>query len=426
MNDTRDGTGNGLRSGSRRSMVPYGRRERRENYLYRGLRASAPKAMGSNIPYLGSKIVLISKSEIRYEGQLYTIDQTNSTVALQNVRSFGTEGRNEQNPIPPSNEVFDYIIFRGSDIKDLHVCESPTETPTGLAAPTTPAAPAPPTAPAAAPVVPAAAAPAARVTAAPAPAAAPAAWGMNPSQAKATTTAAAPAPPPAGVVRGGRTQPGTGAHMQGRATRSTAGAAAESGEPEEEFDIQAMLMGFNKVAIAEEASAKVKSKAYDKSAFFDSLDEEVAEDGPRKGRAFMDDMRKLDALTFGEELMKSSRGGKGRARPGGRPSLAGRGTGSSGDSEGAKGGKGKGAPRDGAKGGKGKGGGGKASDSPREAGKGEGKGKAKGTPRDGKGAGRGATGGRGGGRTAAGRNKDAETFGDIAMGGGRGVSLRWW
>jgi protein LSM14 len=84
--------------------------------------------------FIGCKISLISKSEIRYEGILYTIDTKESTIALAKVRSFGTEDRQTDKPVAPRSEVYEYIIFRASDIKDLIVDDPPASGP-GLSDP---------------------------------------------------------------------------------------------------------------------------------------------------------------------------------------------------------------------------------------------------------------------------------------------------
>lgn len=41
------------------------------------------------------------------------------------VRCFGTEGRLSDRPSPPKDDVYDYITFRGSDIKDITLYEVP-------------------------------------------------------------------------------------------------------------------------------------------------------------------------------------------------------------------------------------------------------------------------------------------------------------
>jgi protein LSM14 len=86
-------------------------------------------SMSNQTPYIGSKISLISKLDIRYEGILYTVDSAESTIALAKVRSFGTEDRPTPTPVAARDEVYEYVVFQASDIKDLIVCEQPKKAP---------------------------------------------------------------------------------------------------------------------------------------------------------------------------------------------------------------------------------------------------------------------------------------------------------
>ena len=60
-------------------------------------------------------------------GTLHEINSETSTVALENVSSFGTESRktDPKEIIPPSDSIYEYIVFRGSDVKDLRIEEAP-------------------------------------------------------------------------------------------------------------------------------------------------------------------------------------------------------------------------------------------------------------------------------------------------------------
>ena len=59
----------------------------------------------------------------RYVGTLFEIDSEKSTVSLERVQSHGTEGRcaNPTDEVQGSENVYEFIVFRGSDVKDLRI-----------------------------------------------------------------------------------------------------------------------------------------------------------------------------------------------------------------------------------------------------------------------------------------------------------------
>jgi protein LSM14 len=63
-------------------------------------------------------------------GTLVEINSETSTVALENVTSHGTEDRKQGDDIVhPSERLYEYIVFRGSDVKDLRIEEARKEEP---------------------------------------------------------------------------------------------------------------------------------------------------------------------------------------------------------------------------------------------------------------------------------------------------------
>lgn len=51
------------------------------------------------------------------------VNQTFVRLYIRTVRSYGTEDRRADRPVPPKDEMYEYIIFRGSDIQDITVSE---------------------------------------------------------------------------------------------------------------------------------------------------------------------------------------------------------------------------------------------------------------------------------------------------------------
>lgn len=250
-------------------------------------------------------------------------------MALQNVKSFGTEGRSEQ-PVAASEAVHPYMVFRGQDIQDLHVHEDvgPTE-------------PAPPDAP-----QPPAPQPVAEPTPNPSPASN---FATNPPISAPEQKPSKPSnsrPQPSNnseYNKGGspqkanrrrrnenngprrndnsaprRNEIGTGASLLN--VRSRGQVVDREADPQTaDFDLAAQTDTFQKEEIIPEVTA------YQKDDFFDSLscdttDKLAGTDNRLRGHT----ERKLNTETFGAVALDSHRIGRGRGR-GGRGRGRGRG-----------------------------------------------------------------------------------------------------
>lgn len=75
--------------------------------------------------YLGARISLISQSDMRYSGILHEVNAETATLALKEVVCHGTEGRkgNPAEEVAGSNMVHQFILFKGSEVKDLSIEE---------------------------------------------------------------------------------------------------------------------------------------------------------------------------------------------------------------------------------------------------------------------------------------------------------------
>lgn len=273
----------------------------------------------SNFPYIGCKISLISKHGIRYQGVLFSIHAEDHTICLNSVRCFGTEGRRAKDglpEVPAAQDVFEYIVFRGSDIQDLTVCEATTPS----EAPADPAIVSTNQAPAGAPPVSVPAVPA------PKPAGSP----------KGGRAEKPPAPRPRGAEQrpaGNGSLEGTGAYSMTRKAKPADGEAWKA--PTEEFDFAKGLDTFDKSQLSSEFEDKLEldegpGNFYQKSSFFDNIscdatDRESSEED-RKNKGFAE-MRKLDLETFGETFGRSHfrYRGKGGGKGGGGQQQGGKG-----------------------------------------------------------------------------------------------------
>lgn len=282
---------------------------------------------------LGSKISLISQQDVRYEGILFSINQTESSIVLQNgndlfsllscciyslilfslfifsvVLCYGTEDRPTPKAVAATSALIPFVSFPGNEIKDLFVHEEIREE-----------LPAPPVNSKVAQT-----------------------QSDNKQQnrsLKSDTQKQKPLPKPRNFnpPPAPATSAGTGEHLL-KLKERTAGSSSAIENPVGEFDFESGLTSFKKeevlAEVAEEANSNgILSGKYIKDNFFDTLSSSVDSETSRKDRLTAGEERVLNQDTFGAIALQQNhhrrgghRGGRGGGR-GGSSNYRGRGNG---------------------------------------------------------------------------------------------------
>ena len=71
------------------------------------------------------KVMVVTKTNCRYEGVFYTFNKDDNTISLSSVRAFGTETREAERFVAPrEDEVYTYIVFNIDEINDIVILEN--------------------------------------------------------------------------------------------------------------------------------------------------------------------------------------------------------------------------------------------------------------------------------------------------------------
>lgn len=77
---------------------------------------------------MGSKLSLITRAMVRYEGILIETNGEEKTMTLKNVQSYGSEGRrNGVNEIPAPEKPIECVKFKVDQISDFNIIQKPDD-----------------------------------------------------------------------------------------------------------------------------------------------------------------------------------------------------------------------------------------------------------------------------------------------------------